>query len=62
MISNELSIQQFQHYIIPLGTLNYSNVHRLTITTKVTVIYTNMIITVWDILFIYIGKDVRLGN
>lgn len=36
-IRNELSIQQSQYYIIPQGTLNSTNVHRLPITTKETV-------------------------
>lgn len=38
-ISSGLSIQQSRCYIIPLGTMNSTKVHRLTITTKVTVIH-----------------------
>lgn len=38
-ITNELSVQQPCDYIIALGALNPTYVHRLTITTKVTVIY-----------------------
>lgn len=36
-IRNEFSIQRSQYYIIPLGTLNSTNVRRLPITTKETV-------------------------
>lgn len=56
-INSGFSIQQFRHYIIPTGTLNSTNVHRLTITTKVTVIYQynyqyNQYNIIWDILLV----------